>query len=79
MISRTVPAGVHVVSILAQKGPFRSYSKLLPLVQLVVRLDTILQHRSLERALTVFPYRGMENDVVIIITGVFQMLPPAVF
>ena len=39
MVSRSVPAEIHVVTAAFDERVLRTYSKLLPLVQIIVRLD----------------------------------------
>ena len=73
MVSRSVPAGVHVVTIREQRILFLD-SKLFPLVQLVVRFDAGFKHYPLETVFPVLPYRGVEGTAVTIITGAGQMI-----
>ena len=77
MVRCSTPATVHVISVLTDKRPFFTDSKLFPLVQLVMRRDVRFQHNPLERVFTVLPYRGVEDTVVIIITGGSQVSPTA--
>ena len=77
MVRCSTPATVHVISVLTDKRPFFTDSKLFPLVQLVMRRDVRFQHNPLERVFTVLPYRGVEDTVVIIITGGSQVSPSA--
>ena len=76
MVRRSIPAAVHVVTIREQRILFTD-SKLFPLVQLVVRFDAGFQHCPLETVFPVLPYRGVEDTVVIIITGGSQVSPSA--
>ena len=39
MVSRSVPAEIHVITAAFDERVLRTYSKLLPLVQIIVRLD----------------------------------------
>ena len=77
MVRCSTPATVHVISVLTDKRPFFTDSKLFPLAQLVMRRDVRFQHNPLERVFTVLPYRGVEDTVVIIITGGSQVSPSA--
>ena len=77
MVRCSTPATVHVISVLTDKRPFFTDSKLFPLVKLVVCIDVVFQHSPLEAVFTIFPYRGVEDTVVIIITGGSQVSPSA--
>ena len=76
MVRRSAPAAVHVVTIRDQRFLLTN-SIFLRLIQLVMRFDVVFQHHPLEAVFTVFSYRGVKDTVVIIITGVCPMSPPA--
>ena len=79
MVRRPISAEIHVVPAVFDERVLLPDSKLFPLVQLVVCIDVVFHHHPLERVFTILPYRGVKDTAVTIITGRFQMLPPAVF
>ena len=76
MVRRSAPAAVHVITIRDQRFLLTN-SIFLRLVKLVVCIDVVFQHSPLEAVFTIFPYRGVKDTAVMIITGVCQMSTPA--